>query len=62
MGAASRKDKAEETHVLPITESFDVRTEATAPDLARKFVGRPMMREEALAMRGARALVDLPAD
>jgi hypothetical protein len=62
MGTESRKSEFEETHVQPATEHFGVRANATAEDLPRKLAGQPMSREEALAMRGARALVDLPED
>ncbi len=37
------------------------KTEAVALAL-RRLAGRPMTREEALAMRGARALDEVPAD
>ncbi len=47
----------EESYVEAIMDRFLVRTKTEAVDLAlRHLAGQPMSREEALAMRGARAL------
>jgi Arc/MetJ family transcription regulator len=53
----------EDTYVQEIMERYGVRTKTAAVDLAlRHLAGQPMTREEALAMRGARALAELPPD
>lgn len=53
----------EDTYVQEIMERYGVRTKTAAVDLAlRHLAGQPMTRDEALAMRGARALSELPAD
>jgi Arc/MetJ family transcription regulator len=44
-------------------DRYGVRTKTAAVDLAlRHLAGQPMTREEALAMRGADAIGELPAD
>ena len=46
-----------------IMDRYGVRTKTAAVDLAlRHLAGQPMTREEALAMRGARAITEPPAD
>jgi Arc/MetJ family transcription regulator len=53
----------EDTYVRVIMERYGLRTKTEAVDLAlRHLAGQPMTREEALAMRGARALGRVPAD
>jgi len=53
----------EDTYVQAIMERFGVRTKTEAVDLAlRHLAGQPMTREEALAMQGAHALLEPPAD
>jgi Arc/MetJ family transcription regulator len=53
----------EDAYVQIIMDRYGVRTKSEAVDLAiRHLAGQPMTREEALAMRGAHAIVDLPAD
>ncbi len=53
----------EDTYVLTIMGRFGVHTKTEAVDLAlRHLAGQPMSREEALAMRGAHAIGDLPSD
>lgn len=53
----------EDEHVEVIKHRFGVRTKTEAVDLAlRHLAGQPMTREEALAMRGARAIDDVPDD
>ena len=50
----------EDSYVETIMDRYRVRTKTEAVDLAlRHLAGQPMTREEALAMRGARA-IDLP--
>jgi Arc/MetJ family transcription regulator len=44
-------------------DRYGVHTKTEAVDMAlRHLAGQPMTREEALEMRGARAIGDLPAD
>jgi Arc/MetJ family transcription regulator len=53
----------EETYVKTIMDRFGVHTKTEAVDLAlRHLAGQPMTRAEALAMRGAHAIDELPAD
>lgn len=53
----------EDDHVRAIMDRYGVHTKTQAVDLAlRHLAGQPMTREQALAMRGARAIDDLPAD
>ncbi len=53
----------DDTYVQMIIERHGLRSKTEAVDLAlRHLAGQPMSREEALAMRGARALADPPAD
>ena len=53
----------EDTYVRAIMDRFGVHTKTEAVDLAlRHLAGQPMTREEALAMRGARAIDRLPDD
>ena len=53
----------EDTYVQAIMDRFGVRTKTDAVDLAlRHLAGQPMTREEALAMRGAHAIDEIPQD
>jgi Arc/MetJ family transcription regulator len=53
----------EDAYVAAIMDRYGVRTKTQAVDLAlRHLAGQPMTREQALAMRGARAIADLPRD
>jgi Arc/MetJ family transcription regulator len=53
----------EDIYVQAIMDRFGVRTKTEAVDLAlRNLAGQPMTREEALAMRGAHAILKLPTD
>ncbi len=53
----------ENDYVDVIIERFGVRTKTEAVDLAlRHLAGDPMTRDEALAMRGARAIRELPPE
>jgi Arc/MetJ family transcription regulator len=46
-----------------IMDRYGIHTKTAAVDLAlRHLAGQPMSREEALAMRGARAIGEPPAD
>lgn len=53
----------EDDYVQAIMDRYGVRTKTDAVDLAlRHLAGQPMTREEALAMRGARAIDEVPQD
>ncbi len=53
----------EDRHVHAVMERFGCRTKTEAVDLAlRHLAGQPMTREEALAMRGAHAISEVPPD
>lgn len=53
----------EDDYVRAIMDRYGVHTKTAAVDLAlRHLAGQPMAREEALAMRGAHAIVQPPAD
>lgn len=50
-------------YVRTIMDRYGVRTKTEAVDLAlRHLAGQPMTRAEALAMRGAHAIAEPPAD
>jgi len=53
----------DDDRVAAIMDRYGVRTKTAAVDLAlRHLAGQPMTRDEALALRGARAIGDVPAD
>ncbi len=53
----------EDVHVQVIMDRFGLRTKTEAVALAlRHLAGQPMTREEALRMRGAQAIDELPAE
>lgn len=53
----------EDVHVQAIMDRFSVRTKTEAVALAlQHLAGQPMTREEALRMRGARAIDEAPVD
>ncbi len=53
----------EDTYVEAIMDRFGIHTKTGAVDLAlRHLAGQPMTREEALAMRGAHAIGEIPED
>jgi Arc/MetJ family transcription regulator len=53
----------EDTYLQTIMDRYGLRTKTEAVELAlRHLAGQPMTRQEALAMRGARALGRIPAD
>jgi Arc/MetJ family transcription regulator len=50
-------------YVEEIMRRYGLRTKTEAVDMAlRHLAGQPMTREEALAMRGAHAIAEAPAD
>jgi Arc/MetJ family transcription regulator len=53
----------DDDYVRVIMDRYGVHTKTEAVDLAlRHLAGQPMSREEALGLRGARAIGDIPAD
>jgi len=53
----------EDIYLQAIMDRYGVHTKTEAVDLAlRHLAGQPMSREEALAMRGARAIGKIPAE
>jgi Arc/MetJ family transcription regulator len=53
----------EDIYVRAIMDRYGVHTKTEAVELAlRHLAGQPMTREEALAMRGAHVMGDVPAD
>ncbi len=53
----------EDDYVRVIMDRYGVHTKTDAVDLAlRHLAGQPMAREEALALRGAQAIAEIPAD
>jgi Arc/MetJ family transcription regulator len=53
----------EETYLRIVMDRYSLRTMTEAVELAlRHLAGQPMSREEALAMRGAHAIGEPPAD
>jgi Arc/MetJ family transcription regulator len=63
MGRVRTNIEIEETYVRAVMDRFGVHTKTEAVDLAlRHLAGQPMSREEALAMRGAHAIDEIPND
>ena len=53
----------EDTYVQAIMDRYGARTKTEAVDLAlRHLAGQPMSRKEAMGMRGAHAIDEVPAD
>ena len=53
----------EDDYLRAIMDRFGIYTKTEAVDLAlRHLAGQPMSRDEALAMRGARAIDEIPED
>lgn len=53
----------EDSYVRAIMDRFGVHTKTEAVDLAlRHLAGQPMTQAEALAMRGTRAIQEIPSD
>jgi Arc/MetJ family transcription regulator len=50
-------------YLRAVMDRYGLRTKTEAVDLAlRHLAGQPMTRDEAMAMRGAHAIGDAPAD
>jgi len=63
MGRVRTNIEIEDAYVTAIMDRFGVHTKTEAVDLAlRHLAGQPMTREEALAMRGAGAIDQVPED
>jgi Arc/MetJ family transcription regulator len=63
MGRSRTNIEIEDGYIEVIMDRYGVRTKTEAVDLAlRHLAGQPMTREEALAMRGAGAIDETPAD
>jgi Arc/MetJ family transcription regulator len=63
MGKVRTNIEIEVSYVHAIMNRYGVRTKTEAVDLAlRHLAGQPMTLEEALAMRGAHAIAEPPAD
>ena len=53
----------EDTYLRTVMDRYGLRTKTEAVELAlRHLAGQPMSRQEALAMRGAHAIDEPPAD
>lgn len=63
MARARTNIEIDEDYVETIMDRYGVRTKTAAVDLAlRHLAGQPMTRRDALAMRGAHAIDELPPD
>jgi len=53
----------DDEYLTAVMDRYGVHTKTEAVDLAlRHLAGQPMTRDEALAMRGARAMLEIPED
>jgi Arc/MetJ family transcription regulator len=63
MGRVRTNIEIEDDYVRTIMDRYGVHTKTDAVDLAlRHLAGQPMTREQALALRGARAIGAIPVD
>jgi Arc/MetJ family transcription regulator len=63
MGSTRTNIEIDDGYVRTIMDRYGLRTKKEAVDLAlRSLAGQPMTREEALAMEGAGAIDEIPAD
>jgi len=63
MSMARTNIEIEGDYVRAIMDRYGVHTKTAAVDLAlRHLAGQPLTREQAFAMRGAEAILDVPAD
>ena len=63
MGRVRTNIEIEDRYVTAIMDRFGVHTKTEAVDLAlRHLAGQPLSRNEALAMRGAGAIGEVPED
>lgn len=63
MGRVRTNIEIDEAHLRAVMDRYGVHTKTEAVDLAlRHLAGQPMDRDEALAMRGAQAIGEVPED
>lgn len=63
MGRTRTNIEIDDDHLEAVMDRFGLHTKTEAVDLAlRHLAGQPMTREEALAMRGANAIHEIPID
>lgn len=63
MGKTRTNIEIDDTNLRMVMDRYGLNTKTEAVDLAlRHLAGLPMTREEALAMRGARAIRSVPRD
>jgi Arc/MetJ family transcription regulator len=63
MGRSRTNVEIDDDALATVMRRYRLATKTEAVDLAlRRLAGHPMTREEALAMRGAAALDEIPAD
>ena len=63
MGRVRTNIEIEDTYLQAVMDRYGLRTKTEAVEFAlRHLAGQPMTREEALAMRGAHAIGEIPAD
>lgn len=63
MGRVRTNIEIEDDYLRAVMERYGVHTKTEAVDLAlRHLAGQPMTRDEALAMRGAHAIGEIPED
>jgi Arc/MetJ family transcription regulator len=63
MGRVRTNIEIEDSYLRAVMDRYGLRTKTEAVELAlRHLAGQPMTREEALGMRGAHAIGDVPAD
>lgn len=63
MGKVRTNIEIEDSYLTTVMRRYGVRTKTEAVDLAlRHLAGLPMARQEALSMRGAHAIGEVPAD
>ena len=63
MGRVRTNIEIEDSYLQAVMDRYGLRTKTEAVDLAlRHLAGQPMTRAEALAMRGAHAIEEVPAD
>jgi Arc/MetJ family transcription regulator len=63
MGRVRTNIEIEDTYLQVVMDRYGLRTKTEAVEFAlRHLAGQPMTREEALAMRGVRAIAEIPED
>jgi Arc/MetJ family transcription regulator len=63
MGRTRTNIEIDDQDVRAVMDRYDLRTKTEAVALAlRHLAGQPMTRDEALAMRGAHAIGEIPTD